>query len=82
MAEVRAARDTGGRPRLPADSRYKVKSLGRALDLLDVLAGRGRGCMSLTEIARALDDNICRCGAHTRIIDAIQTAAREMKGGT
>src|SRR5262245_21057354 len=55
MAEVRSARDTGGGSRLPADSRYKVKSLGRALDLLEVLAGRGRGGMSLTEIARALD---------------------------
>jgi IclR family acetate operon transcriptional repressor len=35
--------------------RYKVKSLGRALDLLDVLAGRGGSGMSLTELARALD---------------------------
>ncbi len=33
------------------------------------------------EIIRALDDNLCRCGAHTRIIDAVQAAAAEMKGG-
>lgn len=33
------------------------------------------------EIVRGLDDNLCRCGAHTRIIDAIQAAATVMKGG-
>jgi aerobic-type carbon monoxide dehydrogenase small subunit (CoxS/CutS family) len=33
------------------------------------------------EIVQALDQNLCRCGAHTRIIDAVQAAAAEMKGG-
>lgn len=33
------------------------------------------------EIVQGMEDNLCRCGAHTRIIDAIQTAAKEMKGG-
>jgi len=33
------------------------------------------------EIIAGMDDNLCRCGAHTRIIDAIQSAAAEMKGG-
>ena len=33
------------------------------------------------EIIEGLEDNLCRCGAHTRIIDAVQTAANEMKGG-
>jgi len=33
------------------------------------------------EIIYGLDDNLCRCGAHTRIIDAVETAAKEMKGG-
>jgi aerobic-type carbon monoxide dehydrogenase small subunit (CoxS/CutS family) len=33
------------------------------------------------EIIEGMDDNLCRCGAHTRIIDAIQAAATEMKGG-
>lgn len=33
------------------------------------------------EIIRGMNHNFCRCGAHTRIIDAIQTAAGEMKGG-
>ena len=31
------------------------------------------------EIARAMDGNLCRCGAHTRILDAIESAAAEMK---
>jgi len=33
------------------------------------------------EIIAAMDHNLCRCGAHTRIIDAIQDAAAQMKGG-
>ena len=33
------------------------------------------------QIIRGMEQNLCRCGAHTRIIDAIQTAAAEMKGG-
>jgi aerobic-type carbon monoxide dehydrogenase small subunit (CoxS/CutS family) len=34
---------------------------------------------SESEILRAMEDNLCRCGAHTRIVQAIQTAAREMR---
>jgi aerobic-type carbon monoxide dehydrogenase small subunit (CoxS/CutS family) len=33
------------------------------------------------QIIHGMNQNLCRCGAHTRIIDAIQTAAGEMKGG-
>jgi aerobic-type carbon monoxide dehydrogenase small subunit (CoxS/CutS family) len=33
------------------------------------------------QIIRGMEQNLCRCGAHTRIVDAIQTAAGEMKGG-
>ena len=32
------------------------------------------------QIVRGLEQNLCRCGAHTRIIQAIQTAAQEIKG--
>jgi aerobic-type carbon monoxide dehydrogenase small subunit (CoxS/CutS family) len=32
------------------------------------------------QIIRAMDDNLCRCGAHTRIIDAIQEAAAKHGG--
>ncbi len=31
------------------------------------------------EIIEGMDDNLCRCGAYGRIIEAIQTAAGEMK---
>lgn len=33
------------------------------------------------EIVRGMDNSLCRCGAHTRILDAIQAAAAEMQGG-
>ncbi|MCJ7613011.1 MAG: hypothetical protein MUP19_12200 [Candidatus Aminicenantes bacterium] len=28
-----------------------------------------------------MEDNLCRCGAHTRIVQAVQTAAAQMTGG-
>jgi len=33
------------------------------------------------EIIQGMDDNLCRCGSHTRILDAIQEASGAMKGG-
>ncbi len=33
------------------------------------------------EIIDAMDENLCRCGAHLRIIQAIQAAAQNMRGG-
>jgi aerobic-type carbon monoxide dehydrogenase small subunit (CoxS/CutS family) len=33
------------------------------------------------QIVLEMDDNLCRCGAHVRIIEAIQTASQELKGG-
>jgi nicotinate dehydrogenase subunit A len=33
------------------------------------------------EIALALDDNICRCGSHARILRAVELAARRMAEG-
>jgi len=33
------------------------------------------------EIIAGMDDNLCRCGAHVRIVQAIQTASEELKGG-
>ena len=32
------------------------------------------------EIIQAMNGNLCRCGAHQRIVRAIQAAAREMRG--
>jgi aerobic-type carbon monoxide dehydrogenase small subunit (CoxS/CutS family) len=36
---------------------------------------------SQQDIIKGMEGNLCRCGAHLRIIKAIQTAAKEMKGG-
>jgi aerobic-type carbon monoxide dehydrogenase small subunit (CoxS/CutS family) len=36
---------------------------------------------SQQEIILGMEENLCRCGAHVRIIKAIQSAANEMKGG-
>jgi aerobic-type carbon monoxide dehydrogenase small subunit (CoxS/CutS family) len=36
---------------------------------------------SRKEIIEGMDNNLCRCGAHTRIIDAIESAAKVMKEG-
>jgi len=33
------------------------------------------------EIVAGLEQNLCRCGAHNRILEAVETAAKEMKGG-
>jgi aerobic-type carbon monoxide dehydrogenase small subunit (CoxS/CutS family) len=36
---------------------------------------------SRQDIVKGMEDNYCRCGAHVRIIQAVETAAKEMKGG-
>jgi len=33
------------------------------------------------DILESLEDNLCRCGSHTRVIQAVQAAAERMKGG-
>jgi len=33
------------------------------------------------QILKQMEHNLCRCGAHTRIVDAIASAALAMKGG-
>ena len=37
---------------------------------------------SRKEIINGMDGNLCRCGAHTRIIMAIESASKMMKGET
>jgi aerobic-type carbon monoxide dehydrogenase small subunit (CoxS/CutS family) len=32
------------------------------------------------EIVKGMDDNLCRCGGYMRIVKAIQTAAKHMRG--
>jgi aerobic-type carbon monoxide dehydrogenase small subunit (CoxS/CutS family) len=36
---------------------------------------------SSQEIIDGMEENLCRCGTYGRIIEAIQTAAKEMEGG-
>ena len=36
---------------------------------------------SREDIIEGMDENLCRCGAHVRIVAAIETASRRMKGG-
>jgi len=52
---------------------------GMVLTALSLLTANPRP--SREQIIRSMDQNFCRCGAHTRIVDAIQAAAAEMKGG-
>jgi carbon-monoxide dehydrogenase small subunit len=33
------------------------------------------------EILKHMEGNLCRCGAHVRIVEAIEEAALTMKGG-
>jgi aerobic-type carbon monoxide dehydrogenase small subunit (CoxS/CutS family) len=33
------------------------------------------------EITDGMEDNLCRCGAHTRIVRAVQAAAERMAAG-
>ncbi|MDM7996387.1 MAG: (2Fe-2S)-binding protein [Acidobacteriota bacterium] len=37
--------------------------------------------LSRSEIIESMDSHLCRCGTHLRVIEAIQAAAIEMKGG-
>ncbi len=36
---------------------------------------------SHSDIIKEMDDNLCRCGAHQRIISAIESASKKMEGG-
>ncbi len=36
---------------------------------------------SASEIVEGMEGNLCRCGAHNRVILAIQTAAKDLQGG-
>ena len=36
---------------------------------------------SKKDVIQTLDDNLCRCGAHTRMLDAVQSAAERMRSG-
>jgi len=52
---------------------------GMILSAYDLLLKNPRP--SRDEILKAMEDNLCRCGAHTRIVQAVHTAAAQMKSG-
>ncbi len=52
---------------------------GMILKAYSVLAGNNP--LSRKDIIASMDRELCRCGSYNRIIDAIQAAAVEMKGG-
>jgi aerobic-type carbon monoxide dehydrogenase small subunit (CoxS/CutS family) len=33
------------------------------------------------QIKAGMEENLCRCGAHVRIVEAVKTASKQMKGG-
>ncbi len=37
---------------------------------------------SREQIIRHMDDNLCRCGSHVRVVEAVEEAAGSMKGGS
>ncbi len=51
---------------------------GMILTAYDLL--RRNPSPTVGEIVGGMDGNFCRCGAHTRIVRAIQRAGREMEG--
>ena len=52
---------------------------GMILKAYSLLSDNSR--LSRKEIIKGMDEHLCRCGAHPRIIQAIETVAHEMKGG-
>jgi aerobic-type carbon monoxide dehydrogenase small subunit (CoxS/CutS family) len=36
---------------------------------------------SVQQVKEGMENNLCRCGAHVRIVEAVLTASKEMKGG-
>jgi carbon-monoxide dehydrogenase small subunit len=51
---------------------------GMILGAYDLL--RKNASPSREKIVEGMEDHLCRCGSHVRVIQAIQTASRRMKG--
>ena len=43
------------------------------------LLGEQRGSLSEAEVREAMDNNLCRCGTHPRVISAVLRAAEQMR---
>jgi aerobic-type carbon monoxide dehydrogenase small subunit (CoxS/CutS family) len=93
MKDVRAKRVTtieglaaGGKlhPLQEAFARHNVMQCGFCTSGM-ILAAQGlldkNPQPTREEIVRGMEDNLCRCGTYMRIIQAVETAAREMKKG-
>ena len=52
---------------------------GMILQAYSLLHGNPRP--SASDIVDGMEGNLCRCGAHSRIVKAIESAAEEMRGG-
>lgn len=52
---------------------------GMILNAYSLLMKNGKP--SRSEVIDGMEGNLCRCGSYSRIVDAIQTAALEMRGG-
>jgi aerobic-type carbon monoxide dehydrogenase small subunit (CoxS/CutS family) len=52
---------------------------GMILNAYSLLVEKPRATKA--EIIEGMNDNLCRCGTHLRIVRAVQSAAEEMKGG-
>jgi len=52
---------------------------GMILSAVSLLAKNPRPARA--EIVAGMERNLCRCGAHQRLIQAVEAAAEEMKGG-
>jgi aerobic-type carbon monoxide dehydrogenase small subunit (CoxS/CutS family) len=52
---------------------------GMILSALGLLTSQPEA--SREDVVRAMNGNICRCGTYTRILTAVEKAARAMKGG-
>jgi len=65
------------------DLRYTVRvEVSASMDSFDAKGDDDRDeLLEIHEILERMEDNFCRCGAHVRIIEAIETAAAEMRKG-
>lgn len=52
---------------------------GMILSAYALLAEKARP--SREEIVNRMDDSLCRCGSHPRVLDAIEEAAAAIEGG-
>ena len=66
--------------------RDDIHKLGLPPEAVSYARGKGMAFLkkkpraSRAEIVEAMDGNLCRCGAHVRILDAVESAGKAMGG--